>query len=383
MALSSLLPSRLRPHPGGRPHHKLDLDGTRDLKLLKGPWSKGFAVALAVAYFVMPGSLEETTLRTLCYCGLYAIGAIGLNLLTGFTGQVSLGHAAFFGAGAYCAAYFGDKHGWPFLTYVLAAVVVGLAVGGLVGPFAARLRGNYLAVVTIGLLFVAFHLFMNWDSVTGGGNGVSVGDAAIAIGPLDFRQLELGGLRYSFVQGMFWLIWAFVALTALLAKNIVRSRPGRAMQAIRDRDLSAEIIGVQPTRYKVAAFAVAGACAAVAGVFYALMQNHVSPHEFGGQVGLFLSITFVAMIIMGGVGTVFGSILGALLVEYGRRFIAQEGADAPIFGFPVERGWLSIGELNGVLFGGLIVFFLVLEPRGLAALWMRIRIWFQSWPFSY
>src|SRR5690606_9301378 len=120
MAVSSLLPSARR-HPGGRPHHKLDLDGTRDLKLLKGPWAKGFAVALAVAYFVIPGSLEETTLRTLCYCGLYAIGAIGLNLLTGFTGQISLGHAAFFGGGAYCAAYFGDKHGWPFPAYVLAA----------------------------------------------------------------------------------------------------------------------------------------------------------------------------------------------------------------------------------------------------------------------
>ena len=368
---------------GGRPHHKLDLDGTRDLRILKGPWAKGFAVFLAVLYVAMPGQVSDHTLRTLCYCGIYAIGAIGLNLLTGYTGQISLGHAAFFGGGAYSAAYFGDKHGWPFLAYVLAAIVVGLAVGGAIGPFAARLRGNYLAVVTIGLLFVAYHLFMNWDSVTGGGGGVGVANADISIGPLDFRDLELGGLKYTFVQGMFWLIWAFVAITALLAKNIVRSRPGRAMQAIRDRDLSAEIIGVKPTRYKVAAFAVAGACASVAGVFYALMQNHVSPHEFGGQVGLFLSITFVAMIIMGGVGTIFGSILGALLVEYGTRFINQRGADAPILGIPVDQGWLTVGELNRILFGLLIIFFLVLEPRGLAALWMRIRIWFQSWPFSY
>ena len=383
MGIASVLDPVRRRHPGGRPHHKLDLDGTKDLKLLKGPWSKGFAVALALAYFVIPGSLEEQTVRTLCYCGVYAIGAIGLNILTGFTGQVSLGHAAFFGAGAYCAAYLGSVQGWPFLAYVLAAVVVGLAIGGLVGPFAARLRGNYLAVVTIGLLFLAQHLFMNWDTVTGGGNGVTVGDAAITVGPLDFRDLELGGLKYTFPQAMFWLIWAFVALTALLAKNMVRSRPGRALQAIRDRDLSAEIIGVQPTRYKVAAFAIAGACAAVAGVFYALLQNYVNPSEFGGRIGLFLSITFVAMIIMGGVGTIYGSILGALLVEYGRRFIAEQGGDAPIFGIPVERGWVTTGELNGILFGGLIVFFLLLEPRGLAALWMRIKIWFMSWPFSY
>lgn len=277
MGIASVLDPVRRRHPGGRPHHKLDLEGTKDLKLLKGPWSKGFAVALALAYFMIPGSLEEQTLRTLCYCGVYAIGAIGLNILTGFTGQVSLGHAAFFGAGAYCAAYLGSAQGWPFLAYVVAAIVVGLAIGGLVGPFAARLRGNYLAVVTIGLLFLAQHLFMNWDTVTGGGNGVTVGDAAISIGPLDFRDLELGGLKYTFPQAMFWLIWAFVALTALLAKNMVRSRPGRALQAIRDRDLSAEIIGVQPTRYKVAAFAIAGACAALAGVFYALLQNYVNP----------------------------------------------------------------------------------------------------------
>lgn len=379
-AIPSILTRR---PPGGRPHHRLDLDGSRDLRLLKGPWAKGFAVALAVAYFVIPGSLSETTLRTLCYCGVYAIGAIGLNLLTGFTGQVSLGHAAFFGAGAYCSAYLGSTQGWPFLAYIAAAVVVGLAIGGLVGPFAARLRGNYLAVVTIGLLFLAQHLFSNWDTVTGGGSGVSVGEAAIAIGPLDFRALELGGLTYTFPQGMFWLIWAFVALTALLAKNVVRSRTGRALQAIRDRDLSAEIIGVQPTRYKVGAFALAGACAAVAGAFYALLQNYVNPSEFGGRIGLFLSITFVAMIIMGGVGTIFGSILGALLVEYGRRFIAERGADAPLFGIPVEKGWLTTGELNGVLFGGLIVFFLLIEPRGLAALWFRIKTWFLSWPFSY
>ncbi|MET0728786.1 MAG: branched-chain amino acid ABC transporter permease [Acidimicrobiales bacterium] len=368
---------------GGRPHHNLDLDGTRDLKLLKGPWAKGFALALAVAYFVIPGSFEDTTLRTLCYCGVYAIGAIGLNLLTGYTGQVSLGHAAFFGAGAYCAAYLGSTQGWPFFAYTAASVVVGLAIGGLIGPFAARLRGNYLAVVTIGLLFLAEHVFKNWTTVTGGGSGVTVANAEITIGPLDFRALEVAGLEYTFPQGMFWLIWAFVALTALLAKNVVRSRAGRAMQAIRDRDLSAEIIGVQPTRYKVAAFALAGACAALAGSFYALLQNYVNPSEFGGRIGLFLSITFVAMIIMGGIGTIYGSILGALLVEYGRRFIAERGADAPIFGLPVEKGWLTPGELNGVLFGGLIVFFLLIEPRGLAALWMRVRTWFMSWPFSY
>ncbi len=174
-----------------------------------------------------------------------------------------------------------------------------------------------------------------------------------------------------------------VALAALLAHNIARTRPGRAMQAVRDRDLSAEVIGVDLARTKVGAFAVASAMASAAGVIYAWTIGALDYQELSGPRGLFLSITFVAAIIVGGMGTVYGSILGALVVIYGQRFIADNGADAPILGIPVDREWLTTGELNGILFGGLIVLFLLVEPRGLAALWMRIRLWFQTWPFSY
>jgi branched-chain amino acid transport system permease protein len=157
------------------------------------------------------------------------------------------------------------------------------------------------------------------------------------------------------------------------------------MQAVRDRDLSAEVIGVDLARTKVGAFAIACSMASVAGVVYALLQKFVVPEELSGTRGLFLSITFVAIIIIGGVGTVFGAILGALLVVYGQRFIA-DNSDIALLDPLVEGGgggFFTTGELNRILFGLLVVIFLLVEPRGLAALWMRVKIWFLSWPFSY
>lgn len=370
---------------GARPHRNLVLDHRERLRILPGWWARGFAAFLAVAYLTIPSMWSPATLDVLSLCAAYAIGAIGLNLLTGYTGQVSLGHAAFLGVGAYCAAYLGHVEGWPFLAYLLAAAVLGLVLGALVGPFALRLRGNYLAVVTIGLVFLAEHLFKNWESVTGGGIGARTNEAAIAIGPLDFRDLRLFGKSYTDPQAFFWLSWGLVALTALIAKNLVRTRQGRAMQAVRDRDLSAEVIGVDLARTKVGAFAVACSMASVAGVVYALLQKFVVPEELSGPRGLFLSITFVAIIIIGGIGTIYGSILGALLVIYGQRFIA-DNAGIAILDPIVEGGaggFLTTGELNRILFGLLIVIFLLVEPRGLAALWMRVKIWFLTWPFSY
>jgi branched-chain amino acid transport system permease protein len=370
---------------GGRPHHNLVLSHDERLRILPSWWARGFAAFLAIAYFVIPSMWSSATLDVLSLCAAYAIGAIGLNLLTGYTGQVSLGHAAFLGVGAYCASYLGHVEGWPFPAYLVAAALIGLALGGLVGPFALRLRGNYLAVVTIGLVFLAEHIFKNWESVTGGGIGARTNEASITLGPLDFRDLHLFGKVYTDSQAFFWLSWALVALAALTAKNLVRTRPGRAMQAVRDRDLSAEVIGVDLARTKVGAFAIACSMASVAGVVYALLQKFVVPEELSGTRGLFLSITFVAIIIIGGVGTVFGSILGALLVVYGQRFIA-DNSDIAILDPLVEGGsggFLTTGELNRILFGLLVVIFLLVEPRGLAALWMRVKIWFLSWPFSY
>jgi branched-chain amino acid transport system permease protein len=358
-----------------------------DVRLFRrSRWMQLGIVALLVLYYLAPNMLSEFQLDVLNRVGYFAIGAIGLNLLTGFTGQVSLGHAFFVGVGAYVAAYFGTQQEWPLYLWLPMAALLGGLIGGVIGPFALRLRGNYLAIVTLGLLFVGLHVFENWESVTGGTSGATVAPA-LKLGPLDFAGLELGGSRYTRNASLFFLIWAVVGLSLLLARNLVRTRPGRALQAVRDRDIAAEIIGVSLGRYKVGAFVVSSALAGVAGGFYAVIQQYVNPNEFGGQIGLFLSIQFIAIIIVGGVGTLFGSILGAFVVGALPRVIdsLSKEVDIPlVFGDKGgSEGFLSIFSLNQALFGLLIVAFLLFEPRGLAAVWLRLKAYFKTWPFSY
>ncbi|MCU1377977.1 MAG: branched-chain amino acid transporter permease [Acidimicrobiales bacterium] len=358
-----------------------------DLRLFRrSRWYQVGILLLLVAYLLVPTVASEFQIDVLNRVGYFAIGAIGLNLLTGYTGQVSLGHAFFVGVGAYVAAYFGTQHGWPLLAWLPMAALLGGLIGAFIGPFALRLRGQYLAIITLGLLFVGEHVFDNWESVTGGGAGTQVA-APLKIGPLDFGNLKLGSTVYSRNQGLFFLIWAVVAIVLLLARNLVRTRPGRALQAVRDRDLAAEIIGVSQARYKISAFAVSSMLAAMAGGFYAVIQQYVSPTEFGGQVGLFLSIQFIAIIIVGGVGTLFGSVLGAFVVGALPRVIENlsTNVDLPFVSGDKggDPGFLTVFSLNQMLFGLLIVAFLLFEPRGLAAVWFRIKAYFKSWPFSY
>ncbi len=355
-----------------------------DVGLFRPRWMKVGALLLLVLYLLIPNSLDDFWVGVFNYCAIFAIGGIGLNLLTGYTGQVSLGHAFFIGCGAYAAAWFGGEQGWPMIVWLPLAALVGGVLGAVIGPVALRLHGNYLAIVTIGLLFLGEHIFTEWDAVTGGGRGTRV-DASLTLGPLDFTNLKVFGTTFSREQGVFFLLWGVVALTALIAKNIVRTRPGRAMQAIRDRDVAAEVVGVSLLRYKVGAFAVSSAMAAVAGAFYgAAIQRYVSPVEFGGTLGLVLSITFVAVIIVGGMGTIFGSILGALVVGSLPKIIQKFSAEIPFLSTsPTDDGILSVASFNNMVFGALIVLFLLVEPRGLAALWMRAKAWIKFWPFSY
>jgi branched-chain amino acid transport system permease protein len=352
-----------------------------DLKMFKSRQSRLAMVVLGIVAVLLPLSLtDDFWLSVLNYAGIAAVGAIGLNLLTGFTGQVSLGHAFFLGVGAYSAVYFGGTHGWPLPLWLLATAIVGGLIGAVVGPFALRLRGNYLAVVSLGLVFLGIHVFTNWDSVTGGPGGTGVA-APLKLGPIDFTKLEIGNQVYTRNQSFFLLVWGLVAICALLAKNIVRSRPGRAMQAVRDRDVAAEVIGVSLARYKVGAFVISSALAALAGGLFGAYQQFVTPESWN----LFLSIQYIAIIIVGGVGTIFGSILGALFVGATPQIVDKFSKDIPFVSSSAGGSGfhLTVFQLNQIIFGALIVLFLVLEPRGLAAVWLRIKAYFKAWPFSY
>lgn len=335
--------------------------------------------AAGVGVVIAPFYLTDFWLSVLCYAGIAAIGAIGLNLLTGYTGQVSLGHAAFVGVGAYAAGYFGNELGLPLPIWLGAAAVCGGLLGGLIGPVALRLRGLYLVIITLGLVFLAEHVFTNWTDLTGGPSGRAT-NAPASLGFVDFNDLSVLGMDFTREQSYFWLISGMVAICALIAKNIVRTRPGRALQAVRDRDVAAEVIGVSLTRYKVGAFVVSSAFAGVAGALFGAFQQYVSPTEWNLQ----LSIQYLAIIIVGGLGTIFGSILGALFVGSLPRMIEEFSDSIPgVATTAGGDGVITVFALNQVLFGLLIIVFLILEPRGLAAMWLRIKGYFQSWPFSY
>ncbi len=355
-----------------------------DLRLFPSSASKLAILALLVVFLVVPFGLTDFWLTILNSVAIFAIGGIGLNLLTGYTGQVSLGQAFFVAVGAFTAAYFGAQHGWPMLAWVAMAALIGGALGALIGPVALRLSGNYLAIVTLGLLFVGEHIFSNWTDVTGGSRGTRV-NAPLSIGPFDFVKLDVFGQQFNRPQGLFWLLWAVVALTALIAKNIVRTRAGRAMQAVRDRDVAAEVVGVSLVRYKVGAFAVSSAIASVAGAFYgAAVQQFVNPEQFGGALGLILSIQFIAVIIIGGMGTIYGAVLGALVVGGLPQLIQRYSSSLPLLiDRPGGSGLLSVASFNNLIFGVLIIVFLMVEPLGLAALWRRLKAYLLFWPFSY
>ncbi len=363
-----------------RPNRMMTRDYADELRLFRSRTAKAGLVALVLLWALLPVFVtSDFWLSVLNYAGIAAIGGIGLNLLTGYTGQVSLGHAFFLGVGAYVAAQVGDELGLPLVLWLPAAALCGALIGAAVGPFALRLRGNYLAIVTLGLVFLGEHLFRNLDSITGGNSGTSV-SAPATLGPVNFGEIELAGQLYSFNQGYFWLIWGLVGLVALLAKNIVRTRPGRAIQAIRDRDVAAEVVGVPLGRYKVGAFALSSALAAMAGALYGSFQQFVSPDEWS----LLLSIQYIAIIIVGGVGTIFGAVIGALFLGGLPALIDEYSASIPgVATSATDDGFISVFSLNQVIFGLLIVLFLVFEPRGLAAIWLRAKAYFKAWPFSY
>jgi branched-chain amino acid transport system permease protein len=350
-----------------------------DLRLFRSHTARVVALIALAAAVIVPLSLGDFPLSVLCYAGIATIGAIGLNLLVGYTGQVSLGHAFFLGAGAYTTAYLGRTLGLPLPLWLAASAIVGAAIGALIGPFALRLRGNYLVIVSLGLLMVGQHVFENWDAVTGGLTGVPV-RARAAIGPLDFAALGLGSLHLTRNQGYFYLIWIVAGLLLLGAKNIVRTRPGRALQAIRDKDLAAEVLGISVFKYKVAAFALSSAYAAMAGALYASYARYISPLDWS----LFLSIQYIAMIIVGGAGTMLGSVLGALFLTLVPRLVETLSGFLPFVSRSAgSAGGITVFGLNQLLFGVLIIVFLVFEPRGLAEIWRRTKLYFTMWPFSY
>lgn len=348
-----------------------------DLRLFQSDFSRFWLVAFLVVLVAMPFTITDFWLSILNRAAIASIGALGLNLLSGYTGQISLGHAFFIGLGAYTAGYLGGDLGLPVLVWLPVAGLIGALVGVLVGPFALRLKGLYLAIVTIGLVFLGEHLFLNVRSITGGPQGRSV--PSPMIGDVNLGNWSSFGVPLNREQSFYLFLLPLLVMATLFAKNVVRSRAGRAFQAIRDREIAAAIIGVNLARYKVVSFALSSFYAAAAGALLGSYFRYVTPTQFD----LLLSINYIAMIIVGGIGSIMGSILGAAFIVAIPPIVETFSDRIPFVAQSVGEGGLSIFTLNQIIFGGLIVFFLVFEPLGLAGIWRKIKVYFKAWPFSY
>jgi branched-chain amino acid transport system permease protein len=296
-------------------------------------------------------------------CGVAVIGALSLNLLTGVTGLISLGHAAFLGIGAYTAAILSSKAGWPLIAVLPGAGVVAALCGAIVGIPALRLRGLYLVVTTLALQFITDHVIYHWESLTHGDKGIKTVAPAIL------------GITLAPHQ-FYYVIVLLAGLFALFMKNLVMTRTGRAFVAIRDRDVAAEIIGIQMARYKIISFMTSSFMAGVAGALYAYLLGLINPDYFTFHQ----SILYAVMCLVGGMGTVLGSILGAVFMTLLPEVIsAISGPIATAYPVMVPR----IGAISVTVYGLVIIFFLLLEPRGLAGIWFRIRRYWVTWPFTY
>lgn len=318
-----------------------------------------FWLWLALALLLLlPLLLPAYPMYVAVLIGVAATAALGLNILVGGAGQISLGHAAFIGIGAYTASHLAGP--LAVLGILLGGVLAGL-IGIVLGLPSLRIKGTYLAIATLALQFLADYIFKRWEALTGGIRGRTLPPA------------EFLGIAMPNADALWYLVLLFAIPLFFYAKRLLSTRAGRLWFAVRDNDLSARLSGVDLTRAKLSAFAISAFYAGIAGGLLANLYKSITPENFV----LTFSIQYLAMVIVGGAGTVLGAVLGATFVVLIPEVLnAVVGAFGPQFA-------ATFAAWRNVAFGGLILFFLILEPMGLVGLWGRIRDYFRTWPLPY
>lgn len=282
-------------------------------------------------------------LHVLSLIAIYTLLAVGLNLLMGYAGQVSLGHAAFYGIGAYTSAILTAS---PFLAFHLspllalpAGVVLSCAVAFLVGVPCLRLRGHYLAMATLGFGWIVYIVLRQWDDFTGGISGLT-----------DIPGLSLGSFSFDSDVKWFYLTGATALLALVISANVVNSRVGRALRALHGSESAAATLGVNVARYKVLVFVLAAAMAAVAGSLYAHKIQYVSPTSFG----FLISVELVVMVVVGGMASVWGAVVGTATITFLFEWLTDLGKDHPM-----------LQDMHGVAYGLILILVMVFMPSGL------------------
>jgi branched-chain amino acid transport system permease protein len=330
--------------------------------------SRNAAILGVVLICFAPQLLSEYWLSQLITIGIYGIAALGLNILVGFTGQISIGHAAFFLFGAFTSAYISNNYPIPVFFSIPIAGVVTAIVGLIFGLPAARLKGLYLVIATLAAQYILLDFFSRADWFSGG----SVPATAKAFSIFDYTLR--GDRQY------FYVVLAYVVASYLLVTNLMRSRDGRALVAVRDHYLSAEIMGINLTKYRTLSFGLAAFFAGIAGALYAHNQLVVSNEGFGIE----RSILFLAMVIIGGTGSIMGTLMGTAFVVLLPE--AMEWISMELKGGVIDKALAlnnNLTFLREIAIGLVIIAFLVFEPDGLAHRWRQIKTYWKLYPFSH
>ena len=331
-------------------------DYNQDIRLFKHRDAVFWYALLVAVVLAAPLVLDRYLLSQATFVFIYAIAGVGLMLLSGYTGQISLGHAAFFAVGSYTEAILIAK-GVPFFISLPAAGILAGLTGVVIGLPALRLAGIYLAIATLAFAIIVEEILARWESVTNGTLG-------ILVDPITIAGVEL----YDEWQ-LYYVCLGVLILILVAAVNILRSPTGRAMIAIRDSEIAAQSMGVHLARYKTTAFAISAAFTGIAGGLYARRLGYISPESYT----ILLSVEFLLLIVVGGLGSLHGAVFGAIFVimlpqavavmkEYMPSAVAgQTGIDAGIFGL-------------------VIVLFMLYEPLGIYGRWLKIKLYFSTFP---
>lgn len=329
-------------------------------------WFLALLVFLAVFPFI---AKKSYTVYMANYLAIHVIVAIGLNILVGYTGQISLGHAGFFALGAYGTIILMSKAHFPFILALPAAAVVAALFGFLLGLPALRLEGPYLSIATLGFGLTITQVIGRMGFF-GGRQG------------LHTPELVIGPWHVDSDHDFYYLVITITVLGALAARNLIKTRVGRAFIAIRDTDIAAETMGVNVTLYKTLAFAVSAFYTGLAGGMYAFVLRFIEPQIFT----LFMSILFLAMVVVGGLGSIFGSIAGACLLSW-LDLQLRNILSVPYLGEWLEalsKNYFSITGVSNIqliIYGLIMVGIMIFEPLGIYGLWIRTKLYWKTWPF--
>ena len=335
-----------------------------DMTIFPTPLARRVAVVSVLLLLLAPLCLNAYYLNLMIQIGYYGIAALGLNIVVGFTGQISLGHAAFFGLGAFTSAWISNNSGIPvFFTIPLAGLLT-MAVGLIVGIPAGRIKGLYLAIATLASQYILEDFFNRASWFTGGSSGAMA------------NPVSIFGYEMYTDESFFYVVHFYVVIMFVAGANLMRSRDGRAFIAVRDHYLSAEIMGINLNKYRILSFGISSFYAGIGGALFGHYLGFVSVEGFT----LMLSIQFLAMVIIGGLGSVMGAMLGTVfmvllpeVMEFGVHLVGSQSTALT----------QALAYIKEMAIGLAIILFLIFEPDGLAHRWKMIKNYWKLYPFSY